>query len=238
MHPSSPSPRLSVILPVHNQQDHIGRILTDYLSMLETLGQTFEIVCVVNASSDDSARICRELAAQDKPLRIVETDEAGWGRSVRRGLREAQGSVLCYTNSSRTTAEELRLTLELQMNHPESAVKARRTVRQGFLRRIGSGLYNLESRVLFRIRSRDINGTPKVFSRSMTTLMNLQEDGDLIDLEFAVRARRAGIPVVEAPIAQTQRAGGRSTTNWKTARGLLLGALAARLGRANKGWRD
>jgi hypothetical protein len=193
---------------------------------------------VINGSSDGSARICREFAAGDVRIRPVETDESGWGRSVRRGLREAKGSVLCYTNSSRTSAAELVEVIRMQLNHPEAAVKAHRTVRQGALRRIGSGLYNLESRLLFRLRSKDINGTPKVFRREMTPLMNLQETGDLIDLEFAVRARRAGIEIIEVPIEQTRRAGGRSTTNWKTARGLLLGALGARMGRAMTGWRD
>lgn len=231
-------PYLSLIIPVHNQQDHIGRILSGYLSHLDSLERRFEIVCVINGSSDDSAKICREFATRDERVKPVETDESGWGRSVKRGLIEAEGTVLCYTNSSRTTPDELLETLNVYMKNPESAVKAHRIVRQGFLRRIGSSLYNLESRILFRLRSKDINGTPKVFPREMTTLMHLQETGDLIDLEFAVRARRAGISVIEVPISQTQRAGGRSTTNWKTARGLLLGALGARFGRAMTGWRE
>ena len=47
--------------------------------------------------------------------------------------------------------------------------------------------------------------------------MNLQQNGDLIDLEFNAICRREGYQMLEVPVFSTSRHSGRSTTNWRSA---------------------
>ena len=86
---------------------------------------------------------------------------------MRLGLREARGDLLCYTNSARTTPEDLTLLLLLRVARIPASW-SRRTARSASTgrRRIGSLLYNLECRALFDLSSWDVNGTPKVFPRA------------------------------------------------------------------------
>jgi hypothetical protein len=79
--------------------------------------------------------------------------------------------------------------------------------------------------MLFDLPYWDINGTPKVFERAHAELFRLSRDDDLVDLEFAIRCRRAGYPVVEVPILSTMRHGGRSTTGIRSAAKLYRGAV-------------
>jgi hypothetical protein len=109
--------------------------------------------------------------------------------------------------------------------HDDCVVKANRKIRENWRRRLGSLLYNLECRFLFDLAYWDINGTPKVFPRSFAPLMNLQQNGDLIDLEFNALCRRQDYQVLEVPIFSTTRHSGRSTTNWRSAYRMYRGAV-------------
>ena len=221
------TPRLSIVLPVHNQADHIARVVQDYSSALAGL-PAFELLLVENGSRDASRAACAALAAADPAVRLLVADRPGWGHAVRLGLAAAQGEVLAYSNSARTAPADLRRMLDLALAGPPQVLKADRQLREGPLRRLGSALYNLEARLLFGVRLRDVNGTPKVFPRRFAALLGLRRDDDLLDLEFCAICRREGYPVRQVPVAAAARHGGRSTTRLGSAWRMYRGALALR----------
>ena len=216
---------LSIVLPVYNQADHIGHVVRGHLAALNDMPAPFELLLVVNGCRDNSLDVCNELAAQSPLVKVVFSEPGGWGLAVRLGLKSAQGDLLCYTNSARTSSEALRNILDIALDSPTKVIKARRTDRGGIARRFGSWLFNTECGILFGVKSKDVNGTPKCFPRDMYPLHELlEENGDLIDAEFLAHCRRLKAEVIEAPITASARHGGKSTTSLKTARGLLLGA--------------
>jgi glycosyltransferase involved in cell wall biosynthesis len=217
-------PRLSIVLPVYRQADHISRIVAEYAEALDKLDASYELILVVNGAGDHSQEVCAELDEAHETVRAITLDGSGWGRAVKRGIREARGELICYTNSARTSAHDLQLLLMYALVYPEVVVKANRKIRESLTRRLGSLIYNLECRALFDLSAWDINGTPKVFPRAFAPLLDLREDGDLIDLEFNVLCRRHDYHMVEVPIFSKRRHGGKSTTNYGTALRLYTGA--------------
>jgi glycosyltransferase involved in cell wall biosynthesis len=216
----------SLVLPVYNQADHIETVVLEYIGAFERLDFPVEILPVVNGPRRDrSLEICHSLEKKHSCIRTLCIDEEGWGRAVRHGLVHARGDLICYTNSARTTARELVLMLLYASVHDDCVVKANRKIRANWMRRLGSLLYNLECRMLFDLAYWDINGTPKVFPRAFTPLTNLQQNGDLIDLEFNAICRRENYQTIEVPIFSTSRRSGRSTTNWLSAYRMFTGAL-------------
>jgi glycosyltransferase involved in cell wall biosynthesis len=218
---------ISIVLPIYNQASHIARTVAEYEAGLTKLPHPHELLLVVNGSDDGSLEICRDLESECGRVRVLES-ERGWGHAVKLGLSEARGDLLCYTNSARTSAEQLLLLLMYAIVFPEVVVKANRRIRDNWRRRLGSLMYNLECRALFDLSNWDINGTPKVFPRTFGKLLQLSCDDDLIDLEFNVVCRREGYPMLEVPIFATRRHGGRSTTDYRSAFKLYRGALDLR----------
>jgi glycosyltransferase involved in cell wall biosynthesis len=217
---------VSIVLPVHNQADHVGAVVRDYERHLEKLPVPHELILVVNGSTDASAAVCRELESELAPVRMLESVEGGWGRAVLLGLEVAKGDLLCYTNLARTRPEDLTLLIVYGLVNPGVVVKANRKIRDSLYRRLGSLLYNLECRALFDLSYWDINGTPKVFPRSLPKLLSLRRKDDLLDAEFNVVCRREGYRVLEVPILANVRHGGRSTTSHRSALKLYWGALS------------
>jgi len=215
---------ISIILPTHNQEEHIGAIVDEYIKALSHVRCDQEYLLVVNGCRDNTANICRQLSERHTAVRVIESKSKGWGLAVKLGLREAKGDLVCYTNTARTSPKDLADLLLYAVAHPNVVIKATRQNRQDLKRRLGSFLYNLECRSLFRLSCRDINGTPKVFPTQFRQLLKLTREDDLIDLEFNFICRRENYPMIQLPIFSTRRHGGRSTTNYRSAIGMYMGA--------------
>jgi glycosyltransferase involved in cell wall biosynthesis len=220
------SREVSMILPVHNQADHIRQVIEGYLGVMRRMRLEFDLVLVANACTDGSVDVCRGLAERHHEVRTFEQNRGGWGRAVRAGLASARGDLLGYTNSARTSPEILALMLAYALAYPAVVLKANRKIRDNFVRRAGSLIYNLECRTLFDMPTWDVNGTPKLFPRSFHKLLELHGTGDLIDAEFMLACQRHSYPVIEIPLLSTTRLGGRSTTNYRSALRMYRGAVA------------
>ncbi len=215
----------SIVLPVYNQAAHIQEVIEGYIVSLQQAPLTLEVLPVINGPRrDNSLEVCRGLESRFPCVRTLCIEESGWGRAVRFGLSQARGDLLCYTNCARTTPHDLLLALIYGSIHPDSVIKANRKIREKASRRLGSLLYNLECRALFDLPYWDINGTPKVFSRKLSKLLELTRHDDLIDLEFNIICRREDYPVIEIPILSSRRYSGKSTTSLRSAFRMYWGA--------------
>lgn len=215
-------PDFSIILPIYNQADHTDQVVSDHITALENSKYSYEIILVVNDSQDSSRQVCEQIANTNDCVRSIHLDLGGWGRAVRAGLAEARGEIVAYTNSARTSPNDLVLLLIYAAVNQGRVVKANRKIRENFVRRIGSLLYNLEGRALFDLPYWDINGTPKVFPRSFEKLLRLSRNDDLIDLEFMVCCKENSYPMLEVPVFSHRRHGGKSTTNFRSAANMYL----------------
>jgi glycosyltransferase involved in cell wall biosynthesis len=215
---------VSIVLPIHNQADHLRAVVDEFVPALDRLPVPHEMLLVVNGSRDASIDIARDLERIWPSVRAVESTQGGWGHAVRLGLAEAKGDLVCYTNCARTSAEDLTLVLLYAMAYPGVVIKVNRRVREQLYRRVGSLLFNLECRAMFELSCWDVNGTPKVFPRSCRELFALTRPDDLLDLEFNIICGIERYRMLEVPILSTKRRGGRSTTTWLSAIKLYWGA--------------
>jgi glycosyltransferase involved in cell wall biosynthesis len=219
---------LSLILPIYRQAGHVEAVIRGFERALETLPVTHETIIVANGRDDGTRAICQRLEAEIPNVKLVVADRAGWGSSVRLGLRLAQGDLICYTNAARTTPATLRLIVDYAIALPGIVLKASRKTRESVWRHLGSLIYNLECRALFDLGNFDVNGTPKVFSREHSKLLELLSDDDMIDAEFLAVCRRENYLVLEVPVIVKRRVGGRSTTTVTSALKLYVGAFRLR----------
>ena len=223
----------SVVLPCHNQADHIADVLRGYRAPMDAIGRPYELIVVPNACADHTETEVAAVALEDAAVRMVSSRRGGWGLAVRLGLEAACGEVLCYTNTARTLPTNIPPLLDVYLRHAPCVAKVRREKRQAPVRAVGSWLYNLEARLLFGSSTTDINGTPKILSRALYRDLNLRSEGDLIDLELIAKVTRRGISVLEVPVEGFQRHGGRSTTNLASAWKMYTGAVRLRRELAN-----
>lgn len=218
----------SVILPIYQQEQQIAGIFTEYVGALSTMTDPWELIFVVNGSRDRSHEILVQLATGYPNVSVHNLKEGGWGRAVRHGFSVAHGTYICYTNSARTQLPDLLLILKYAKVNENVMVKASRIVRDRFLRKLGSVLFNFENRFLFQTAVMDVNGTPKVFPKQIWDQLDIFSNDDLIDAEAVAKCFKLHVPVVEVPVRLTARRSGRSTTRILSAGRMYCGLLRLR----------
>ena len=208
--------KFSIIFPVMNQEDHIGRVIGAFHRELTGNKISFELITVVNCSTDRSFEECKKVSKILSGVRSYELRGCGYGLGILHGLKKAKGVYLCYLNSARIHPPDLIRTIRHFLIEDTVLVHGVRVRRENTKRGIGSLIYNTFCRTLFRIPNRDINGNPNIFSRKIYERLNLRFTDSMIDLELLERARNLRIPIVEVPVIDYSRHGGISTSNWKT----------------------
>jgi glycosyltransferase involved in cell wall biosynthesis len=219
-------PVFSIILPVYNQADTIDKILHDYPLRLNELTVTWELILIVNGSKDDSYNKAVSLKPEAENIQVHHLKEKGWGRSVQYGLSVSSGYYKCYTNSARTNIDDLILILKYSLINENIIIKANRIIRDSFVRKLGSVIYNFEFRLLFKVPVWDVNGTPKVLPSAILKNIILVENGDLIDAELIAKCFSKGYLFIDIPIIHTKRLGGKSTTTVLSAVKMYFGLLS------------
>ena len=83
-------PRLSVVVPVHNEQDNVGPLVAEILAALHGMID-FEIVYVDDTSTDATLERLRALQVQTPELRVVRhLRNAGQSTALRNGIKAAR----------------------------------------------------------------------------------------------------------------------------------------------------
>jgi chlorobactene glucosyltransferase len=102
-HPGEPT--VSIIVPARNEEQNIGRCIT---SLLEQDYEQFEVIAVDDGSTDNTSNILDELAHSHPQghrlwvLRLRDDLPAGWAgkpHAIHRGVQEAQGEWLLFTDA-------------------------------------------------------------------------------------------------------------------------------------------
>lgn len=88
------NPKISIIIPVHNDEKYIAETLNSVLLQTE---QNFQLIVVDDHSTDESLSISREFKKRDKRIEVYKNPSAN-GVSVARnfGLLKAQGEYVVF----------------------------------------------------------------------------------------------------------------------------------------------
>jgi hypothetical protein len=134
---------------------------------------------------------------------VARAKAGGMGWDLRSGLEVARGSFLVYLDGDGqvSTLDALKVYRRLKATRADVA-KGRREVREdGSVRTLTSLGYNVLFRLLFRTAPLwDINGQPKGLTRSAYERLNLRTDDWFTDAELVLKARGAGLKIVEVPV--------------------------------------
>jgi len=105
------TPRVSVILPVYNEEKFIRPTLRSLLQ--QEFDQEYEIIVIDDGSSDGTTELVREFERDHERILFLRNDEnQGITRSLNRGLEQAQGRYI-----ARQDGNDLSSPNRLQLQH-------------------------------------------------------------------------------------------------------------------------
>ncbi|HUY35310.1 MAG TPA: glycosyltransferase family 2 protein [Pirellulales bacterium] len=97
--------QLTVLLPAFNEEQAIGRVLGEIVEALADEPRAYEIVVVDDASTDRTAELAQQFAADcwQCPVRVVRSHEnRGAGAARKLGIRAARGEIVVMLDADGT----------------------------------------------------------------------------------------------------------------------------------------
>lgn len=210
--------RYSVVVPAHNESENLAVLIPRLERALSTLPGSYEILIVDNASTDGTEGTIKALAARMPQLRLVKEPTLGYGRAVIAGLEAAHGAYIGIIRAdNQEKSEDIVRMFEALEREGASLYKAIRKNRtgDGLKRLIVSRIYNQLFKLLFNLKSRDLNATPKVFTREFLEAARLRSTDWFIDAEMVIKAERMGVRIGEMEIEYLPRLHGKSTVRMR-----------------------
>lgn len=90
------SPVVSVVVPVYNGQESVKRCIA---SLMAQTYENLEIILVNDGSTDDTGKICRNLADRDCRIKFYSQDNKGVSAARNLGLNYTTGDYVCFVDA-------------------------------------------------------------------------------------------------------------------------------------------
>jgi len=204
--------KISVIMPAYNEGDHIYRNIQDIVGLFQKLEQSFEIIVVDDASSDNTFREAKR--AKDVFTNvIVLKNEINYGKgwSIRKGFSYVTGGYVVFLDADfELDPNQIEHFFEMMSSsksdvvigckrHPQSKIA------YPLYRKILSIGYFFLVKRLFGLPIRDTQTGLKVFKYEVLeqVMPKLLIKSFAFDLEILVLAFSFGYKIAEAPVIVT-----------------------------------
>src|ERR1022692_1707322 len=88
-------PKYSIVVPFHNEEDNVTALYDRVKHVMETVGETFELVFVDDGSRDRTYRLLEEIAAVDSRVLVIKLRRNfGQTSALAAGFDHAQGECI------------------------------------------------------------------------------------------------------------------------------------------------
>ncbi len=224
-------PAVSLVIPFYNEGSAISGVVAGLIAEFERERIPCELVLVNNGSEDDTGEIVEGLGKGNKSIRGVHVAaNKGYGWGIICGLKETTAPVVGFTCGDgqiapRDVIRVYRLLIEQNLD----LCKVNRVVRQDGLKRLlMSKCYNLLFHLLFSVKSRDVNGAPKLMRRECYRQLELSSRDWFIDAEIMIKASRNSYRTGQVDVIFLPRDGGGSNVGLTTSLEFLRNMLRQR----------
>ena len=203
-------PKLSIFLPVYNEEENLDRLNQKIFEAMAALGHTFEIIYVDDGSSDRSLEYLKKFAAADSRVKVISfRRNYGQTAAMAAGIAAARGEVLIPMDADlqNDPADITRLLAKLDEGY--DVVSGWRKDRQDafitrtFPSRIANGLISRIGGVPLH----DYGCSLKAYRREVLKDVNLYGE---MHRFIPIYAAWAGGKVTEIPVAHYPRTAGQS----------------------------
>jgi dolichyl-phosphate beta-glucosyltransferase len=202
------SPYLSIVLPVHNEENRLPRTLEQVDCFISNQSYQSEVLIVENGSADRSLELAREFCATHSAFSVYHEDARGKGLAVRSGMLKARGEyrIFCDVDFSMPVEEIVRflppnqadIDVVIGSREAPGAVRFNEPAYRHFIGRI----FNSMVRIAVLPGIQDSQCGFKLFSaRCAQDVFNKQTlTGMSFDVEVLFAARRSGYKIAEIPV--------------------------------------
>ncbi len=208
--PSSSKPRFSVVIPVFNEEECLEQLNQRMISVMDSMGESFEIIYVNDGSRDRSTDILDAFSAADERVRVIHfTRNFGQHPAVYAGFDHVRGEIIATLDADlQNPPEEIPKLVEALMAGGHDVVAGVRSHRHdSILRTLPSRFVNWMVGKLTGVPLRDYGCLLRVYRREVIEMLLKCEERTKY---FTALISWLGVDIAEVDVEHAPRAGGES----------------------------
>ncbi|HEV3232261.1 MAG TPA: glycosyltransferase family 2 protein [Candidatus Dormibacteraeota bacterium] len=197
---------LTFFFPAYNEEGNVRPMVERALAVLPRFAADFEVVIVDDGSRDGTEAEARALVEADPRVRYVRHEtNRGYGEAIRSGLKAATKAAVCYTDGDQQfDLDDLdRLWPLLAEADLVAGYRIRRADPPH--RRFIAFTYNRLLRLLFGLRTRDVDCAFKLLRAEVAGEIDPASGGAFFSAEFLLRAKHRGHLIREVGVRHFPR---------------------------------
>lgn len=195
--------KVTVIFPARNEDKLIKASVLDVYNYLKRKGYEYEIIVVVNGSTDDTEEIVAGLSKKYPGVRLIKS-KPGYGVALRKGFKFAKGKYIAVFNVDFYDSCLLDF-VDIDLCGKDMIVGSKMTYwsddKRPLSRRIISFLFNKYLRVIHGFKGSDTHGIKVLRSEVVKKILpKCKTDSGIFDTEFVLRAQYGGFRFADFPV--------------------------------------
>ena len=124
--------KISIVTPVYNEESNIENFLNRLVSILKKIDTDYEIVFVLDPSTDDTEKTLLKFIKNDRRIKLIKLSRRfGQPAATMAGIQNISGDRCVIIDCDLQDPPELIYEMNLKMNEGFDAVLARRKSRKG-----------------------------------------------------------------------------------------------------------
>ena len=218
---------VSIIIPTWNEEENVKNLITKITSVMKQKNITHEMIFIDDNSNDNTVAEIKKNIGR-RPINVyLKKGSKGKAHSLVEGFAHAKYPVICMIDADlQYPPSAIPKMLEKIASGYDIVVADRRTQNINLKRKIASKGYNFFfSRLLHRLTV-DTQSGLKVFRRDVFYSLELHPSNWALDMEFLLKAKKAGYLITSLPIVFNERHAGKAKINiMKTSLQLAINAI-------------
>jgi glycosyltransferase involved in cell wall biosynthesis len=211
-----PSPALTVVMPVYNEEDAVAGVVRAWAAELDRLGIDYELRVYDDGSRDRTPDVLETLQRELPRLLVTRHHNRGHGPTILRGYREARGDWVFQTDSDGEMEPGSFERLWRERDDYDFLLGTRAGRRSAPARWLVTRVSRLAVRTLFGRGVSDVNTPYRLMRRERLTplLASLPDDLFAPNVVLSGLAVRHRLRIWETPVPhQGRRSGSGSLTS-------------------------
>lgn len=198
---------LTFIIPAYNDAGTVETVVKKAIKTGTSLRVPYSLLIINDASTDNTGAILKTLAKKNKHIRVItHTVNKGYGGTIKE-LYEKAGGTWMFSIPGDYQIEPYELTkLWTHRGEADMIIGRRNNRRDNPARLRQSAVYNALLRILFGLSVSDVNSV-RLMKTTVMDSVHLSTTSAFVDAELVIRAKRAGLRIIEIPVAHRARAG-------------------------------
>ncbi len=206
-------PRISIVIPVYNEESILQDAIVDLRRRLEPFGWKYEIILAENGSKDRTVAIGQELAntygastGAGGQVKILSLGEPNYGKALKQGILLARGHfIICDEIDLCDVDFHQRAIALLETGESDLVIGSKLLAGaeddRPAVRHVASLAYSGMLKVLLGFRGTDTHGL-KAFRRlaMIDIVRSCLIEKDVFASELVIRADRGGVRTREIPV--------------------------------------